>query len=385
MLKLTIKCTIIIFLFKFSLSNCQVITGAQQLDIILPLLNNKNVALVVNQTSLVEGTHLLDTLIASKIRVSKIFAPEHGFRGVADAGEKINNSIDLKTKLPIVSLYGKNKKPTLAQLQDIDMVIFDIQDVGCRFYTYISTLHYVMEACAEYGIALIILDRPNPNGMYIDGPVLDTSFRSFVGMHPVPIVYGMTMGEYGLMIKGEKWINNGPNLNLKVVKCNQYQHATKYKLPVKPSPNLPNELSIALYPSLCLFEGTSVSVARGTTFPFQALGYPDSSCGDFSFTPQIIVGMSKEPMHLGKKCYGEDLRMLPISYEFTLKYIIEFYQKSIEKDTFFNNFFVKLIGNARIIQQIKQGKSELEIRNEWKNDLDRFRKTRKKYLLYPDF
>lgn len=356
--------------------------GANDMNEYLPILKNKKVALVVNQTSVVANTHLLDTLNKLKVQVVTVFGPEHGFRGNADAGEKVSNNIDAKTGIPVVSLYGKNKKPSPEQLKGIDVVIFDIQDVGVRFYTYISTLHYVMEACAENNVTLLVLDRPNPNGMYIDGPVLDTAFRSFVGMHPIPVVHGLTVGELAQMINGEGWLEKKQKCKLKVVKCKNYTHKSNYSLPVKPSPNLPNDLSIALYPSLCLFEGTNISVARGTYFPFQAIGYPDSTFGTFSFTPISIEGMAKEPMHMNKKCYGLDLRTTPISYSFTIKYLIDFYNKSQNKEKFFNNFFNKLAGNAELMNQIKSGMNEKEIKESWNTKLMAYKTTRSKYLLY---
>ncbi len=374
-------CATILFLIS-TCANTQPLPAAYTPSTYLPLLVNKKVGLVVNQTSMVGSTHLLDTLIACSIDVKRIFGPEHGFRGKADAGEKINNEIDVKTGISVVSLYGNNKKPFPEQLADIEVVVFDIQDVGVRFYTYISTLHYVMEACAENKKQLVVLDRPNPNGMYIDGPVLDTAFYSFVGMHPIPIVHGLTIGELALMINGEKWLKNDQVCDLKIVKCKNYYHREKYSVPVKPSPNLPNDLSIALYPSLCLFEGTNVSVARGTYFPFQAIGFPDSSYLGFYFTPQSIEGMAKEPIHLGKKCFGIDLRNTKPDYKFTLSYLIDFFKKSKNIDKYFNSFFNKLAGNSQLMQQIKAGMSEEGIRKSWQPELEKYKSLRKKYLLY---
>jgi uncharacterized protein YbbC (DUF1343 family) len=372
---------LIFILFSF-FSIAQPLPASENIPLIIKELKGKKVGLVVNQTSMVKNTHLIDTLLYYKINIQKIFGPEHGFRGTADAGEKVNNEIDAKTQISVVSLYGKNKKPTKEQLENLDIIVFDIQDVGCRFYTYISTLHYVMEACAENNKELLILDRPNPNGMYVAGPVLDTAFRSFVGMHPVPIVHGMTIGEYAQMMAGEKWI---PKINFKIIPCKNYSHRSTYSLPIKPSPNLPNDLSISLYPSLCLFEGTNVSVARGTYFPFQAIGFPDSTFGTFSFVPESILGMAKEPMHQGKKCYGIDFRNQSIKKEFTLSYLIQFYKLSTNKETYFNNFFKKLIGNNSIQEQIKNGLTEKEITQIWLPKLLEFKKIRKKYLLYEDF
>jgi len=373
--------TVLMFLWQL-LANAQPIPAAYDIEEYLPLLKNKKVGLVVNQTSMVNRTHLLDTLVARKINVVRIFGPEHGFRGQADAGEKVSNEMDTKTGIAVVSLYGKNKKPFPDQLADIDVVVFDIQDVGVRFYTYISTLHYVMEACAENNKQLLVLDRPNPNGMYIDGPVLDTAFRSFVGMHPIPIVHGLTMAELAQMINGERWLKHGLVCDLRVKKCKNYLHASNYMLPVKPSPNLPNDLAISLYPSLCLFEGTQVSVARGSYFPFQAVGYPDSTYGGFYFIPQSIPGMAKEPMYLGKKCHGIDLRNSKPEYKFTLAYLIHFYAKAKDKNVYFNNFFNKLAGNAVLMQQLKSEIGEPDIRKTWQPDLEKYKAMRVKYLLY---
>lgn len=368
-------------LFSLAICVAQPQPAAYDLGTILPLLKNKKVGLIVNQTSEVRGTHLVDTLVKLKVNVQTIFGPEHGFRGNADAGEKVNSSIDATTGIVIISLYGKNKKPTLEQLKNVDILLFDIQDVGCRFYTYISTMHYVMEACAEAQKPLIILDRPNPNGMYVAGPVLDTSLKSFVGMHPIPIVHGLTVGELAKMIIGEKWISKP--LNLTVIPCKNYAHSMEYTLPIKPSPNLPNSRSIQLYPSLCLFEGTNISVARGTDFPFQAIGFPDSSFGDYVFTPQSRTGMAKNPLHEGKKCYGMDLQNINKNPNFLLEYIIEFYYKSKEKEKYFNSFFDKLIGNATTKDSIKAGKSAQEIEILWKPELEKYKIMRKKYLIYP--
>lgn len=370
--------------FCFSIAS-QPIPAASDLPQYLPLLKGKKIGLVVNQTSTIGNTHLLDTLLSLNINVVVVFGPEHGFRGFADAGEKVNNETDLKTGIPIISLYGKNKKPFPEQMQNLDLVLFDIQDVGARFYTYISTLHYVMEACAEQNKKLIVLDRPNPNGMYIDGPILDTNFKSFVGMHPIPIVHGLTIGELAKMINGEKWLNNGLQTDLSIVKCQNYNHSSTYSLPIKPSPNLPNDLSISLYPSLCLFEGTNVSVARGTTFPFQAIGFPDTAFGNFSFTPISIDGMAKDPMHQGQKCFGLDFRNENSKHEFTIKYLLDFYNLSSNKEVFFNKFFNKLAGNSSLMNQIKSGKTEKEIKNSWKKSTSTYKKMRSKYLLYPDF
>ncbi|MBI5542131.1 MAG: DUF1343 domain-containing protein [Bacteroidia bacterium] len=355
--------------------------GAYQTTEYFPILKGKNIAIVANQTSLVEKTHLVDSLISAGILVKKIFCPEHGFRGTADAGEIVSSTTDKKTGLPIISLYGKNKKPSPEQLKGIDIVVFDIQDVGVRFYTYISTMHYVMEACAEKNIPLLILDRPNPNIHYIDGPVLKSSFKSFVGMHQVPLVYGMTIAEYAQMINGEGWLAKNVKCKLQIVKCKNYNHNTRYTLPVKPSPNLPNMRSVYLYPSLGLFEGTNVSVGRGTEFPFQVLGSPFLDSMLFHFIPKSSNG-AKNPMYENKKCYGVDLRNSTDTV-FTLKYIINMYKMSPNNETFFNPFFQKLIGTDEVIPLIKAGKTEAEIKTLWQNDLNKFKEIRKKYLLYP--
>jgi uncharacterized protein YbbC (DUF1343 family) len=361
----------------------KLVLGAEQVKSYKALLFNKKVALVVNQTSMVGDKHLVDVMLENDIEVKKVFAPEHGFRGQADAGEKVESGKDPKTGLPIVSLYGKNKKPTAEQLADVDVVIFDIQDVGVRFYTYISTMHYVMEACAENNKHLIVLDRPNPNGDYIDGPVLEEEHRSFVGMHPIPIVHGLTVGELAGMINGEGWLEGGLKCELSVIRMENYTHHTPYELPVKPSPNLPNQQSIRLYPSLALFEGTSISVGRGTYMPFQVVGYPDKRFGEFSFMPESIEGMAKYPKHEGKTCYGVDLRNITPP-AFTLRYLLDFYRMSDFKEEFFNNFFEKLAGTSELRDQIKAGFDEQEIRLSWQEDLTKYKEMRKVYLLYPE-
>lgn len=348
------------------------------------LLMNKKVGVVANHTSIIEKTHLVDTLLSSQIKVIKIFSPEHGFRGTASAGEKVDHSKDEITGLPIVSLYGANKKPTTTQLEGVDIMVFDLQDVGARFFTYISTLHYVMEACAENNIPLVVLDRPNPNGMYIDGPVLDTTLRSFVGMHPIPVLHGLTVGELAQMINGEKWLKKGLKCALTVVKCLNYTHATPYTLPVKPSPNLPNEKAIKLYASLCLFEGTPISVGRGTLFPFQVIGLPDSTAGNFTFTPIPITDMAKEPMYKHQKCYGIDLRDSSFEGGFTLRYVLHFYKRSKEKNTFFRPFFNTLMGDKKTAEMIKNGYTEAQIKATWQADLAKYKALRKKYILYDD-
>ena len=362
----------------------KIITGAERLNLYLPLLMNKKVGLIVNHTSLVGNTHLVDTLLSLNIHVKKVFAPEHGFRGKADAGEKVNNEIDSKTGLPIISLYGSNKKPTKAQLADLDIVIFDIQDVGVRFYTYISTMHYAMEACAENKKQLLILDRPNPNGNYVDGPILEPEYSSFVGMHPIPLVHGLTIGELAQMINGEKWLDSGKVASIRVIPCENYTHKDQYSVPVKPSPNLPNDQAIKLYPSLGLFEGTIISMGRGTKFPFQVAGAPDNKYGEFTFTPRSIEGMAKNPPYENQVCYGVDLRKGSIQ-GLTLKYLIDFYQKTPNKEKFFNNFFPKLAGNSILKEQIKSGLSEEQIKESWKPELNIYKAIRKKYILYEDF
>ena len=364
----------------------QILVGAEQAQLYLSQLQGKKVGIVGNQTSILPQSnqqHLVDFLLENKIQVLKVFVPEHGFRGTADAGEKVNNSIDAKTGLPIVSLYGANKKPSAEQLKDLDVLVFDLQDVGVRFFTYISTLHYVMEACAEQGKPLILLDRPNPNGNYVDGPMLKKGFESFVGMHPIPIVHGLSIGELAQMINGEKWLKGGLKVNLSVVPVANWNHDTPYELPVKPSPNLPNALSISLYPSTCLFEGTVVSLGRGTFFPFQVYGYPDAKFGDFSFTPVAIDGMSKTPPHQDKLCYGRDLRTESLEQPFTLSYLLEAYQRSEMKEKFFNSYFNTLVGTDELKKQILAGKTETEIRETWQKGLTDFAQLRKKYLLYP--
>lgn len=365
----------------------EIILGANRMDLYLTLLQNKKVGIVTNQTGIVKTqngkyVHLVDTLLKKDVKVIKVFAPEHGFRGQADAGEVVKDGKDSKTGLPIVSLYGKNKKPTKEQLADLDVVLFDLQDVGVRFYTYISTLHYVMEACAEQQLPVVVLDRPNPNAHYIDGPVLEPEFKSFIGMHPVPVVYAMTIGEYGQMINGEKWLNNNLVANLKVIPLANYTHQTPYSLPVKPSPNLPNDVSINLYPSLCFFEGTNISMGRGTSWQFQVYGSPYLENTSFSFTPKPNEG-DKKPMFNGKVCYGEDLRNHPTlsKLNFTwLKKALE--QSKGVKMPFFTSSFNKIAGNATLKQQIIDQKSDDEIRKTWQPALNKFKQTRKKYLIY---
>lgn len=388
--------------------NNRVITGAERTEVYFPLLQKKRVAVFANQTSTIGKTHLVDSLLSSGIKVIKIFSPEHGFRGKADAGEEVTNSSDKKTGLPIISLYGNHKKPTTVDLADVDMVIFDIQDVGVRFYTYISSLQYLMEACIEEHKPLLILDRPNPNGFYVDGPVLDTAFRSFIGMQPVPIVYGMTIGEYAMMLLGQNWLSekanaiNSYNINsqptadkpfhVRVITCKGYSHNVKYQLPIAPSPNLKDMKSIYLYPSTCFFEGTVLSEGRGTNRPFQVFGYPGYPKNKYNFTPRPNDG-AKTGKWFNQKCYGwsidgteeEILQML--NGEIQLHYLLDAYQLFPNKDSFFlkNNFIDKLAGNSQLIKQVREGKTEEEIRQSWEPALSEFKQIRKKYLLYQDF
>ena len=357
----------------------KIIVAAENTKEYIKILGNKRIALVVNQTSLIQQTHIVDSLLSLNIKIMKIFSPEHGFRGKEDAGAKIEDEIDLKTGIPIVSLYGKNKKPSKEQLSDVDIILFDIQDVGARFYTYISTLHYVMEAAGENNIKLIVLDRPNPNLHYIDGPVRKKEFTSFVGLHPIPIVHAMTIGEYAKMINGENWIAN--TCDLTIIKIQNYNRNLKYNLPVKPSPNLPNSRAINLYPSLCLFEGTTISVGRGTEYPFQHFGAPYLK-SNYNFTPKSGEG-SKYPKHENIICYGTDLRFQDDYLKsINLKWLIESYQACPEKDNFFNDFFDKLSGTDQLRKQITSGKTEQEIKESWEKDLKTFKEIRKKYLLY---
>ena len=362
-------------------------TAAERTSEYFPLLEGKRIALVVNKTSTIGKTHLVDTLLASGFDVSLIFAPEHGFRGDKGAGEKITDGKDPKTGISIISLYGKNRKPAEAHLQGIDIVIFDIQDVGVRFYTYISTMHYAMEACAENGLTFMVLDRPNPNGDYVGGPVLETAMSSFVGMHPIPIVHGLTVGELALMINNEKWLKNGVKCKLIVVKNKNWSHSSKYELPIAPSPNLPNYKAIRLYPSLCLFEATAVSIGRGTEFPFQTIGFPDDSFGNFSFAPVSMQGAAPNPKHKDLICYGQDLRVLNAIPKFTLDYLIRYRKRFIYFDNFMTrtSFFNLLAGNKELAYQIEQGLSEETISASWEPELSNYKTLRKKYLLYPDF
>ena len=383
--------------------NNYIVVGANQTENYIPLIKGKNIAVVANNTSVVfksdtkQYTHLVDSLLSLGIHISKVFAPEHGFRGAADAGEDLTDTTDTKTGIPIISLYGENKnpsqkqiynyrKPTPEHLKNVDAVLFDIQDVGVRFYTYISTLHNVMEACEENSIPIIVLDRPNPNGHYVDGPVLEKDTKSFAGLGPIPIVYGMTIGEYALMTNGEKWMNNGIQCDLSVITLKNYTHKSKYSLPLRPSPNLPNDKSINLYPSLCLFEGTDVSCGRGTDMQFQIFGSPNLPKDNYHFTfiPQPNFG-SKNPKHMGQECHGLNLSKAKDLDQLNFSWLIDAYAATSEKDKFFEyEAFNKLAGNTKLKQQIEQGLSMDEIRETWQTDLTAFKKTRAKYLLYND-
>ncbi|MGO3706842.1 exo-beta-N-acetylmuramidase NamZ family protein [Mesonia hippocampi] len=390
------KNTSFLFLFSmlfgintfFAQSTTDIKIAANQTEKYLPLLQDKKVGVVANQTSIIykenkKYIHLVDSLLNRDIAIQKVFSPEHGFRGNADAGEHVKNALDKKTGLPIISLYGKNKKPNAEQLADIDIILFDIQDVGVRFYTYISTLHYVMEAAAEANIPVIVLDRPNPNAHYIDGPILEEAHKSFVGMHPVPIVYGMTIGEYACMINEEKWLKNNVSCQLTIIPLENYTHQTSYELPIKPSPNLPNAKAINLYPSLCFFEGTNVNAGRGTTKQFQVFGSPwlAKNHFDYQYTPQPNFG-AKNPKNKGKLCYGRNLENTSYLNHIELKWLIEAYQNTKNKNLFFTNFFEKLAGTSALRKQIETHTTASEIRKSWQKGIDNFKKTRSKYLIY---
>ena len=378
-----------VILFSSVLFAIDVIPASERPDLYLPLLKGKRVALVVNHSSLVKRGHLVDFLLKNSVKVRKIFAPEHGFRGKADAGAHIKSSRDTRTNLPIVSLYGKHKKPTKEDLAGIDLILFDIQDVGVRFYTYLSTLHYVMEAGAEYHIPVVVLDRPNPNGHYIDGPVLQKKYRSFVGLDPVPIVYGMTIGEYAKMLNGQGWLRGGVKAKLTVIPLANYTHSSFYSLPVKPSPNLPNDRSIAFYPSLAFFEGTVFSAGRGTKKPFELYGAPEYRIQKFSFVPRSRAG-AKYPKFKGKRCWGVDLSSRSLNAirrekELNLSYLLDAYRNYPDKRKFFlkNRFIDKLAGTSTLRKQVASGVSESAIRKSWQKELNQFKQIRKKYLLYP--
>jgi len=384
---------ILLSLILFPASRCsteiaeqKVITGAERMTEYMPLITGKTIALVANQTSLVGETHLVDTLRSLGVSIKVIFAPEHGFRDLADDGTTIQSGTDPITGIEIISLYTSKRKPAPEDLEGVDYVIFDIQDVGTRFYTYLTTMSYVMEACAENGVPMIILDRPNPNGYYTDGPILDTAFSSFVGIHPIPVVHGMTFGEYSAMVNGEGWLAGGIKCDVTVVGCMNYTHETLYQLPVKPSPNLPNMNSVYLYPSVCFSEGTVLSCGRGTTFAFQVLGAPDMPDRGFSFIPEPMPGATN-PRHKGLVCYGLDLRnaladgLVPAP-GINLKWIISAYNDYPDKSKFFNGYFDTLAGGTSLREQIQQGKTAEEIKASWKSGLDSFNLIRNKYLLY---
>lgn len=409
-MKKLLYCFIVLLLSCYGVAaqTGSVITGADRMQVYLPMLKGKTVAVFANQTSMVKNTHLVDTLISSGIKVVKIFGPEHGFRGDADAGEHVNDAKDKKTSIPVISLYGNHKKPTPEDVKDVDVLIFDIQDVGVRFYTYISSLQYYLEAALENHKPLLILDRPNPNGFYVDGPVLDMNFKSFVGMQPIPIVYGMTIGEYALMLAGENMLSKEANainaynvtteptadtpFHVQVIKCKNYDHNTKYILPVNPSPNLKQMQSIYLYPSTCFFEGTVLSEGRGTGKPFQYIGHPSLPNNLFSFKPTPNEG-AKSSKCFYQTCYGWNLSgsiedvLKKIDGKIQLKYLLEAYKLFPGKDTFFlkNNFINKLAGNDQLMQQVKDGKTEAEIKASWAAGITAFKAIRKKYLLYTDF
>jgi len=372
-------------------SSKQIITGANQTKLYIPYLKGKKIGMVVNQTSVIGSglTPSVDSLLKLGINIKKIFGPEHGFRGNASNGATVNDAVDTETGLPVISLYGKHFKPTPADLQGLDIIIFDIQDVGVRFYTYISTLHYVMEACAENNVELMILDRPNPNGFYVDGPILDTAYRSFVGMHPVPIVHGMTIAEYAQMINGEGWLKNHVQCKLKIIKVANYKHSMPYVLPVNPSPNLNSAQSVLLYPGLCLFEGTTLSVGRGTMFPFQVVGSPLlKGKYSYSFTPVSIPGMSEDPPLKNQVCYGLNLKnydtdSLRAAGQLNIAWLISLYNAYPDKQHFFNAYFKKLTGGEVLQKQIESGQTEQQIRASWAPGLSSFKAMRQKYLLYP--
>jgi len=380
----------VVLILRANIAIAQLKTGAQSTNEYLPLLKDKKVALVINQTSLIGKTPLADSLIKLKIKISKIFVPEHGLFGNVQAGGDVNNSTYKKTGIPVVSIYGQKVKPTSDDLKGVEMLIFDIQDVGVRFYTYISTLTYIMEACAENNIPLIVLDRPNPNGFYIDGPLLEKEYASFVGLHPVPVVYGMTIGEYARMVNEEGWLKNSIKCNLLVIKLTNYNHDYRYILPVPPSPNLTTKESIYLYPSLCFFEGTDVSVGRGTEHPFELVGKPGFKHGNITFTPKSIPGVSDHPPYENIECRGFNVSEFCEDYILLTKHIYlfwlkGFYDQSDHKDKFFNNFFDNLAGTNKLREQIIKGVPIADIQKSWEPDINKFKLVRKKYLLYPDF
>ena len=379
---------IISILLIYDISQAQIKPGAENLKEYLPILDGKNIGVVANHTSRIGNSDLIDSLISLNVNVKRIFSPEHGYKGNHGAGVKLGN--DSISGITIISLYGEHRRPTGKDLEDLDLIVFDIQDVGVRFYTYISTMTYMMEECARYNIPFLVLDRPNPNGFYVDGPVLDTVYSSFVGLHPVPVVYGMTIAEYAWMINEEGWLKDGLKCDLSWITCENWDHRKYYELPVKPSPNLPNMTSVFLYPSLCFFEGTKISLGRGTDFPFQVYGHPEYQATDFSFTPLSIPGASANPRCLGKECFGVDLTSLPNSFFWDnqgiiLYWLIDAYNQLENTDDFFTGYFVKLAGNEKMQEQIENGTSANVIRAGWKKEIDAFKIIRKKYLLYRDF
>ena len=371
----------------FSQQNSEIKVGSEKMHEYLDKISNKSVGLLVNHSSTVRSTHLIDTLISKNINIKKIFSPEHGFTGNIERGKTVNEDtliIDEKI-IPIVSMYGKTRIPNKESMKGLDIIIFDIQDVGARFYTYISAMHNMMNICAELGISFLVLDRPNPNSGYIDGPVLEMEYQSYIGMHEIPIVHALTVGELAKMIKGEKWIENSEKLKLEVIKVDNWDHSKEYKLPVRPSPNLPNQQSILLYPSLCLFEQTTVSIGRGTAFPFQVIGHPNYDNKSFSFTPVSVVE-ERKPKHEGNESFGIDLRKIKVKKELNIKYLIDFYNKLKGTDSdFFGKYFYRIAGNKKLENQIKDGISEKEIRSSWEIKLSQYKAKRKKYLLYKDF
>lgn len=367
----------------------RVITGAERTGSYIPGLKDLNIAVVANQTSTIGDTHLVDSLLNLGINVKKIFSPEHGFRGTEEAGKVVPDQADPVTGIPVVSLYGRKLKPDSSDMKGINLVLFDIQDVGARFYTYLSTLHYVMLACAENDVELLVLDRPDPNGFYIDGPVMEQEYRSFVGMHPVPVVYGMTIAEYARMINGEGWLGDGLTCRLSWVTCLGYNHSGKYRLPVNPSPNLKTMNAVYLYPSLCFFEGTALSVGRGTDFPFEVFGHPDLQNAYFTFTPESRPGTETNTLFAGRECKGADLRGLRDQEsdrdgQINPGWLIFAYENFPDKANFFNDYFEKLAGTRSLREQIIKGWTEEQIRKSWRAGLDSFRITRQKYLMYPD-
>ena len=375
--------------FASALTAQNIKTGAESVSEYLPLLQGKKVAVLSNQTGMIGKTHLVDSLVALKINIVAIMSPEHGFRGDADAGEHVSSSVDQKTGIPIKSLYeGNTGKPASELMKEIDVMVFDLQDVGVRFYTYLTTMARMMEACAENGVKMVILDRPNPIGFYVDGPILDMKYKSGVGWLPIPTVHGMTLGELAGMINGEKWLKDGIQCDIKVIKCKNYTHASMYQLPVKPSPNLPDMRSIYLYPSTCYFEATPVSLGRGTTTAFQMYGHPNMKGYKFSFTPRSIPG-AKFPPQLDKECFGVDLRKTPSIEEINkaginLEYVVDAYKNLNLDDHFFRSFFENLIGQGYVKKMIKEGKSAAEIKAMWAGDVAKFKEQRRPYLLYPE-